>query len=791
MKNKTMLNAGVDVVNIFSPIFTYHSNRGKLRHNEELPEILCITSYPPRECGIATYSQDLFKSLNNKFENSFVLNICALETGKLNHTYPDEVKHVLDTTDILEYQKLADTINDNTQIKTVLIQHEFGFFQNEFGDAFLQLLYGIIKPVVVVFHTVLPRPDEVLYTKVNHIVAVCDSIVVMTRHAARILSNEYGVPAEKIVVIAHGTHLVPHLDKSVLKAKYDLTGKKVLSTFGLLSSGKSIETTLNALPSVIEINPDVVFLIIGKTHPDIVKSEGEKYRNMLETKVETLGLQKHVKFINQYLPLHDLLEFLQLTDIYLFTSKDPNQAVSGTFSYAMSCACPIISTPIPHALEVLRKETGIVIDFQNSEQMAEGINRLLSDEALRKMFSSSTLQRIIPTAWENSALAHALLFKNAAGQVFLEQTTKNPHMPLEIFPRTRKNVISLQYRMPAVNLEHLKNMTTHFGMIQFSIINIPDIHSGYTLDDNARAMIAMIMDYALTGDPEDLNYVKKYLDLIEFCLQPDGRFLNYVDSDQKFTKQNYETNLSDSNGRGIWALGFLVSNHALVPANLISKADNILQKALPQLESAHSSRSMAFNIKGLYHYNLWKKSDEVTRIIKVLADRLVQMYRHESEPQWLWFESYLTYGNSILPEAMLCAWQEIGNADYHEIAKESFDFLLSRTFNENGIKVISNKTWLHKGGVAANYGEQPIDVAYTILALKRFHDVFEEKGYARKMTIAFSWFLGKNHLNQTIYNPCTGGCYDGLEEFQVNLNQGAESVVSYLMARLTFEEMAR
>lgn len=788
MNKDTVLTTGQAVGPAFNTIFSYRNSREPAPLTDALPEILCISSYPPRECGIATYSQDLYKALQTQFENSFTLNICAMESGNVNHAYPDEVKYVLDTTDPLEYQALAEAVNKNGRIKAVIIQHEFGFFQDQASDALLQLLYGIIKPVIVVFHTVLPSPDDVLQTKVYQIVAACDAIVVMTKNASKILRDDYGVPAEKIVVIAHGTHLVPHLDKMVLKEKYGLTGRKVLSTFGLLSSGKGIETTLDALPAVIESHPDVVFLVIGKTHPGVVKTEGEQYRALLEAKVKALGLQDHVQFINRYLPLQDLLEYLQLTDIYLFTSKDPNQAVSGTFSYAMSCACPIISTPIPHAMEVLRKETGILFDFLNSQQMAEAVNRLLSDEPLRLNFSASTLQRIVPTAWENSAVAHALLIQKTVGKMNPAKDASPPVQHLESLAPNQKDIITLQFRLPDVKLDHLKKMTTEVGMIQFSIINTPDIQSGYTLDDNARALIAVTMHYELTGDAEDVLYITKYLDFIRFCMQPDGRFLNYVDSNRQFTKQNGDTNLSDANGRAIWALGYVISKIALLPADCITKAESILQKALPTLETVYSTRSMAFSIKGLFYYNLWKKSPDVTALLKTLADRLVQMYRHESDPSWLWYESYLTYANSILPEALLCAWQDTGELVYKETAKASFDFLLSHTFNEAGIKVISNKTWLHKGGVSTSHGEQPIDIAYTILALKRFHETFKEEGYFRKMNTAFSWFLGANHLHQIIYNPCTGGCYDGLEESQVNLNQGAESVVSYLMARLSMEK---
>jgi hypothetical protein len=493
--------------------------------------------------------------------------------------------------------------------------------------------------------------------------------------------------------------------------------------------------------------------------------------------VELLGLSNHVKFINHYLPLSDLLEFLQLTDIYLFTSKDPNQAVSGTFSYAMSCGCAIVSTPIPHALEVLKEDSGLFIDFQNSAQLAEAVNLLMRDEDLRVALRSNVLQQIVPTAWENAALAHGLLLQKVVNS-FNENNKAND---------LKKN-IALSYRIPPVNLHHLKKMTTEVGMIQFATINQPDIASGYTLDDNARALVAICMHFEKERGEEDLHLIHTYLNFIEFCQQSDGTFLNYVDFEEKYTLQNYETNLSDANGRALWALGFLISKQAILPVDVIAKAKVVLQNALKNVEEMYSPRAMAFTIKGLYYANLEKKSEAYSKMIKILADRLVQMYRHESEQNWHWFESYLTYGNSILPEAMLCAWLDAGEETYKTIAKTSFDFLLSLTFNESRIKVISNKGWLHKGHEAIAMtigGEQPIDVAYTILAMDKFYKVFKEEGYLNKKTIAFNWFLGNNHLQQIIYNPCTGGCFDGLEDKYVNLNQGAESTVSYLMARLT------
>ncbi|HBB91049.1 MAG: mannosyltransferase [Bacteroidetes bacterium GWF2_49_14] len=727
-------------------------------------EILCITSYPPRVCGIATYSQDLIRALNDKFSNSFRIIVCALESEDHGFVYPPEVHYTLNTAVREEYTELARSINEEVNIRIVLIQHEFGFFREQ-ESSFLEFTREIKKPVIIVFHSVLPHPDNQLREKVTAIAAACESLVVMTRNSAQVLVDDYDIGKEKISVIPHGTHLVPHLSKEFLKKKYGLKGKKVLTTFGLLSSGKSIETTLEAMPAIIKAAPEVVFLIIGKTHPGVLKEEGEKYRSHLESMVSKNKLEDHVRFINSFLPLPELLEYLQLTDIYLFTTNDPNQAVSGTFVYAMSCACPIISTPIPHAKEVLTTDTGIIIDFRNSGQLATAAIRLLNDEPLRKNISSNTLQKIVSTAWENSAVAHAMLFERIA-----------------------VDTVTIRYNIPEIKLDHLYLMTTHTGIIQFSKRNQPDLSTGYTLDDNARALVAMCMYFKRTKDKGSIFFIRKYLGFISECLQPAGDFLNYMNQEEEFTDQNRSENLDDANGRAIWALGYLVSFIGQLPLEIIAEAERILEKSLLRIGTVHSTRAMAFFIKGLYYLHSAIILPANLDLLKTLATRLVEMYKHESTEKWQWFEGYLTYANSILPEAMLYAWQVTREPLYKEIAVSSLNFLLSQTFTENGIKVISNKNWQLKGENHAQFGEQPIDVAYTIMTLSRFYDVLEDEEYLQKMTIAFNWFLGNNHLHQIIYNPCTGGCYDGLEETQINLNQGAESTVSYLMARLTMEK---
>jgi glycosyltransferase involved in cell wall biosynthesis len=732
-----------------------------------LGEVLFLTTYPPRQCGIATYSHDLMGAIKEKFGASFSYKVCAIEASGETLHYPEEVKYVLASSDLSAYEELAAELNFDSKLSTIFVQHEFGLFGGDYGDYLLGLLCLLNKPVVTTFHTILPQPDQLRKKVVQTIAMNSVSVISMTFKGAEILEKEYGIPAEKIRIIPHGTHLVSSFDHTEKMARHHLGNRMVLSTFGLISPGKSIETALDALPAIVDKFPNVLYLIIGKTHPGITKHHGEEYREMLEQKVVDLNLQGHVRFINKYLSLKDLLGYLQRTDIYLFTSKDPYQVVSGTFAYAMGCGCPVISTPIPHAKEFLQG-AGVIVDFQRPDQMADAAVKLLSDPGLMREMKLNALHKIRPTAWPNAALSHMKLVS--------EISTSDEN--------------TLKYSLPPISLSHIRKMTTTNGIIQFSKLSSPDIHSGYTLDDNARALIAGCWHYKISRDKLTRSLVEIYLDFIITCQSNDGSFLNYVDADGSFHDRNQQENLEDSNGRALWALGEFIAHGNMHKKSNIKKAEVAFLTGLNAVKKMRSPRAISFVIKGLYQYNRVRETAAIKDLIISLADDLANRYRSVSDKKWKWFEEYLTYANSVIPEALLYAYLSSGNKVFKTIAKSSFNFLLGVIFKDDEIKVVSNQGWFKKGKRPNRYGEQPIDVAYTVLALDRFSKVFPEEGYRMKMESAFNWFLGKNHLRQIVYNPVTGGCYDGLEEHHINLNQGAESTVSYLMARLAMETNA-
>ncbi|WP_456311952.1 glycosyltransferase [Pseudomonas shirazensis] len=727
-------------------------------------KIVFLSTFPPTQCGIATYTQDTIKGITDVFGKSIACEICELvDTPNTNSTQA----FTLNTKDRADYTRVAQDINADENVKLVHIQHEFGLFGGSYGDHLLDFLNVIKKPVTFTFHTVLPGPNDELRTFVKLLLTYSNSVFVMTNRSEEILIKDYEIPAESITTISHGTHVVVYEAPETAKAKLGIEDRTVLSTFGLLGEGKNIETGLRALGKIVENTPNALYLIIGRTHPNLIIDGVDTYREKLEAIVNELDLHDNVRFINQYLETEELLEYLQATDIYMFTSKDPNQAVSGTFSYAMSCACPIVASKIPHTKEVLTEDSGILVDIGDENQFAEAAIKLLNDENLREEMGKNAFRKTRASSWENIGIAHMNTYKK-----LMDKSS------------------DVKFSYPSIQLAHAKRMTTDLGIIQFSKISIPDLESGYTLDDNARALVAFCMHYKLTQDKDDLPYILIYLDFIERCQKPKGNFMNYVDQhNREHIEQNAEVNLEDSNARGIWALGTVVSIGNILPDSITKKASKCLLNSLKWAESIQSPRSIGFATKGLYLYHSAVPNLYVAAIINKLNAKLLSNYEISSTKDWKWFENYMTYGNGILPESMLYAYLVTNKPIYKKVALESLDFLISKTYKGDNFKVISNNGWYHKDSEPAEYGEQPIDVSYMIQTLNSFYNAFKEPEYKQKMKIAFNWFLGKNHLNQIMYNPVSGGGYDGLEKNNVNLNQGSESTVCFLTARLIMENL--
>jgi hypothetical protein len=379
----------------------------------------------------------------------------------------------------------------------------------------------------------------------------------------------------------------------------------------------------------------------------------------------------------------------------------------------------------------------------------------------------NALQNMRPSSWQNVAIQYMTLIEE---EIAAEE------------------IIEMKYKVPDFNLNHFFNTTSDIGIIQFSVAEQPVLDSGYTLDDNARALIAMTEYYVLTNDITALGLIDTYFRFVESTQQKDGFFMNYVNKFNEYTEQNFIENLEDSNGRAVYALGVFMLHQKSFNPNYFSRIQRLMENALINVRYFKSPRAIAFAIKGLYNYNEVFNDKNINRIILELSDLLIDNYSKNRQPDWHWFENSLTYANAIIPEALLYAYYVSNDNIYKEVAKESFHFLLDILFVKKHFSVISNRTWYSKDKEVHPFGEQPIDVAYTIIALQEFNNCFEEEKYIGYMKTAFEWYLGNNHLSQIVYNPISGGCYDGLEHDHVNINQGAESTVTYLMARLCIEK---
>lgn len=731
--------------------------------------MLIVSSYPPRECGIATFSNDIVNSVKKVFGHTLPIEVCALQNEMNHFEYGNEVKYILSTASIDEYRLVAEKINERNDIGLVCIQHEFGLYGGEYGDYLLAFLLALNKPIITVFHTVLPNPDEKRKKVVQAIIDLSNRIVVLTNNSQEILTNQYNCQKSKINVIPHGTHIVLWEQKEILKTKYHYSDKIVMSTFGLISENKNIETVLYSLPEIIAKHPEVIYLVIGKTHPEIIKREGEKYCNMLMDIVQKLHLEKNVVFINEYLELKQLLKYLTLSDIYLFTSKDPNQAVSGTFAYAMSCGCAVISTPIPHAVEALKEGNGILLNgFDKPEEFQKAILKLIESKEERIAMGKNAYSLSHATTWENIAIQYGLLFGKLTNR---EE--------------------DLSFNLPPIKLNHIKELTTGVGILQFSNFSQPDPVSGYTLDDNARALINMVMYHNYCQDDTALKLANTYLSFIEDIQRDNGRFDNYKNYECQLTPQNSEVNLDDANGRALWALGYVIAHKHTLPLDLVRRAEKCWDKALENIYEITSPRAIAYTIKGLYGYYSINPKETIKKYIEQLADNLLNHYHINSEKNWCWYEDYMTYANNVLPEAMLYSYLATGNHKYKKIAIITFDFLLSHYFMKGQLKVISNKGWFKKENERVFYGEQPIEVATTIITLDLFYEVTGNIKYKDQLELAFIWFLGNNHLKQIMYNPENGASYDGLEDKHVNINQGAESTLCFFKSQLIMGKHAK
>lgn len=728
--------------------------------------VVYLSTFPPRECGIATFTSDLVNAFDELFFPQEEAKIIALNLNELSRLdYPKSVIMQISQTNKDDYKKAARKINETSSAKIICIQHEFGIFGGKNGSYLLNFLREIKKPVVITMHTVLPKSSP-YYNKYKETVEAINDyarcIVVMTKTSKKILTSDYRIDPAKIKVIPHGIHTSPYRDTTKAKAALKLSGKTVISTFGLLNRGKGIEYAIEALPEIVKKYPDVVYLIIGATHPVVLKKDGEAYRNKLSKRIFKLGLEKNVIFYNAYLPTGKILQFLQATDLYLSISLDPNQAVSGTLSYALGAGRPVVSTEFSQAKEDVTEEVGRLIEFKNSAAIVEAITRILENKSLRIEMGKRAYFRTRRMTWQNVALSYMREFISIVPELGLQE----------------KN-------LPKTKIKHLSRLTDNFGMFQFAKLTDPDSGSGYTLDDNARALIAVTGYYEKYKGATPIKLARIYLEFINYVFSLPG-YHNYVNHDKTFNiERNTKEGLDDACARGVYALAVIAASKAM-PSSLREKAEKIFRKKFDTEKIVPIPRTAAFYIKALCKWLEYDDDKKYKDALKKYCRYLVGLYKKTSEPGWQWFEDILTYSNGVIPEALLLAYNKTNDQQYFNIAKATLDFLVLHSFKEDLCAPVGQKGWFKRGGEKTLYDQQPEEVTALVLALKAMYKASGDKKYEKNMCSAFDWFLGNNILGQVVYDHATGGCYDGVGREEVNLNQGAESTVSYLIARLAF-----
>ena len=727
-----------------------------------------IGTYPPRECGIGTFTNNLFKSMAEKTKSARRENenfVVALNDNNLSYEYPEEVKLTIRQEHQRDYLKAAKFIN-LSGADLCILEHEFGIFGGQSGVYILPLLHRIEVPLIVTLHTIVKTPSYNEKAVLHQICEMADKIVVMSHKAIEFLINVYDVSEDKIVFIEHG---VPNIKFSPEKSKkeFKLDNKKVILTFGFVGRNKGIETVIKALPKLIKKHPDIVYIVLGKTHPNVLRHSGEEYRIFLMRLVKSLKLEEHVIFLNEFIDEQYLFKYLYACDIYITPYLNEAQITSGTLSYAIGVGAAVISTPYWHASELLAEGRGKLFDFNDSENLCLMLIDLLDNPKELNELKRKASDYGRKITWPKTGEKYVDVAKNIL-KVGQQQIQK------------KNNVLDFLI-LPQFTLAHINRLTDDTGIIQHAKFGIPNLKEGYCLDDNARALLMVLMAYRQKKDVRALELSPIYLSYIHYMQNPDGTFRNFLSFSRQFLD---EVGSEDSFGRTMWALGYLLGN---APNDAYYQTGKLLFfNAAPNFEKLKSIRSIANTMIGISYYLKSNPSDDsMTERLRNKATILIEHYHNTETPDWKWFESLLAYDNGILPLALLHSAKILNDDNVTKVAIDSMDFLTKHTLKDNYLSIIGNEEWYVKDGTRSVFAQQPVDAMATVLM---FHQAFlltRDKEYINKMYTSFLWFLGENDLRMSLYDFETKGCCDGFEEHGVNRNQGAESSLAYLISHLT------
>lgn len=729
-------------------------------------KLALVCDYFPRQCGIATFSQHVYQALTASSDLVSCQVIPTTDTVE-GYEYPDEVRFEIAQQDLKGYQRAADFLNfSNTEV--VCVQHEFGIYGGPAGGHVLTLLRGLKIPVVTQLHTILADPTSEQRRVMQELTLLSSRFIVMAERGRDMLQNIYNVSADRIDVIPHGILDMPFVDPNFYKDQFGVEGKKVLLTFGLLSPGKGIEYVIRALPKIVEQVPNLVYIVLGATHPNLVREQGETYRLSLQRLASDLGMSNHVIFYDRFVSTEELKEFIGAADIYITPYLNPAQITSGTLSYAYGCGKPVVSTPYWHAEELLGDGRGILVPFRDSDAIAREVPSLLTDEvrlhSMRKQAYLGGREMI----WSQVAEKFLDSFEKA-------RKARNPQRIVLTTAAEARQIL------PALRLDHLKCLTDSTGIFQHASYSLPNFHEGYCTDDNARALLLTVMIEETGNDsPEVRALACSYAAYLNYAFNPAiGRFHNFMSFDRRWLD---EVGSDDSHGRALWALGACVGRSKR--RNLQHWAAQLFERALPAVEGTTSPRTWAFALVAIHEYFRRLSGDRlVSQLRHILSERLMDLYRHNSTPEWPWFEDSLTYANGRLSHALILCGRWGNSPEAAEIGVNSLKWLIEvQTSPAGHFRPIGSEGFYVRGSTRAHYDQQPIEAYTMICACIEAHAYTGEDWWLAQARNVFEWFLGKNDLGQPLYNPSTGGCCDALHVDRINLNQGAESTLAFLLS---------
>ena len=751
-----------------------------MENSSNTKHIAFLGDYVPRRCGIATFTADICESVAAEFPLAQCI-VGSVNDRPEGYDYSSRVRFEIDEQELDSYRRAAEFLNINN-VEVVSVQHEFGIYGGPAGSHLLEFLREVRKPVVTTLHTVLQEPNRDQRMVMDQLDALSTRFIVMAERGRNMLETIYGVDPAKIDLIPHGVIDMPFIDSNFYKDVFSVEGKTVMLTFGLLSPNKGIEYVIDALPAMLERHPNIVYIVLGATHPHLLAREGEAYREKLERLVEERGVASHVIFHNRFVTIDELKEFIGAADIYLTPYLNEAQVTSGTLAYTFGAGKAIISTPYWHAQELLAGERGVLVPFRDSGAIADGVNHFLSNPTLMTAMRKRAWKAGRQMIWPVVARRYMESFEKARASL---------SAPSVETVAVRK-VENANYPMPPLKLDHLFKMSDHTGIFQHAIYNVPNYHEGYCTDDNARAFIFTVLLQNMQASQPDIERLESsYLAFLWYAFDANtSRFRNFMNHHREWIER---AGSEDSHARALWAVGTalgrsLNEGHRNLCALLF-------QRGLPPVARFSSPRAWAFALIAIHEYLRTFSGDRVVSQMRdLLASQLVGLYRANSSPAWQWFERTATYDNAKLSHALILSGHWTSHGEMLAIGLDSLRWLLeAQTAASGHFTPIGCHGFWTQGGERARFDQQPLEAHSMLSACLEAFAVTRDEYWHRAARRCFEWFLGRNDLGEPLYDPTTGGCRDALLQDHLNQNQGAESSLAFYLslAELTHAEGAQ